>query len=133
MICTLEDQHLINIIRYYAKKINACTEILAVEDSLNFQIMSAFNPRYSVKSQRDEAVKRLVALTDKLSDYVMEAVIRKLGNEISEYLQMAYGRSSGINYSMKQLPSAEIDDDYDEDTIQTHPEWKDVPWKEEEI
>lgn len=113
MICTMDDGHLINTVKYYCKKIRMCTEAMQIEDSLDFKVMAAFNPNYSVTRQKGEAVNRLVMFSNKLGNYLMEIVLRGLSEEVKTDIQMAYGRASGLHYSLKQLPSLNDHDDDD--------------------
>lgn len=96
LIAEMGDEHLLSTINIFCNNINTFREVLD-------------NPKELKKSEKilygsdtmseGEAGSKLLSLTDKLTSYVFEAAVR--GLNISNMLQIAYGRKTAVDVSPK--------------------------------
>lgn len=102
LICQMENNHLINMIKSLCRKIKYCTQILEGNNVLkNSTIFKALKPSLN-KELVNQAEENIRYAVNKLQPYVLEACLRNL--EISEILQSAFDRNQKIPSIVEFLP-----------------------------
>lgn len=94
-ICSLDDQHLINIIKMFCKQIIESTNYLEGKRTTN----TVLNAIYDVNARDMETdhKRRIKNCTEQMQKYVLEAAIRGLlGLEVTQLMQQAFQRSEKI-------------------------------------
>lgn len=104
LICQMGDQHLLNMIRFLARRIREAQEVLS-EQVKPDPMIEILNPGYSLKAVQDKAKKQLKDAHELIGSYVLEAALR--GLLITGILQEAYGRSQKVNTSNLMLKAVE--------------------------
>jgi hypothetical protein len=137
LIVCLEKQHLINIIRWYCKRIVQLTALLEDNNFKGRCFFEATNPDFKVDKKK---IATLISRAhEDLAAYNLEATVRGLNVYIVKNIQEAYGRTESLENIVNKFDSTEIyslgahndddDDDDDDDEKVNWAEWSNLSFK----
>lgn len=113
LICQMADNHLMNVINLYAKRLKISRTIIS-DDVKNDPMIEALNPSFSLHALKEKAVQEIKLNHDKIQPYIIEAVLRGLA--VTPILQDAYGRSTAVpNLKLNISAMLEIEGEFIED------------------
>jgi hypothetical protein len=94
LIAELTDQELLEIIKGIAPRMNHAVKIIEQGEATKPSVIGILNKNYDPSAMKKKAESCFKMLDESFANYAMEAVLR--GLEVTELVQLAYGRSAKL-------------------------------------
>ena len=117
LICEMSNNHLINTINLYLRKLEAVLKIANQSENISEYQKVLYNRQVVDQGMAADATKEVA---DKLEPYVMEAVLRNIDGEFREFMQIVFDRKEAVSkiqkiMSLNACTVYPIDNDDNED------------------